>query len=192
MRRRLVLATRFMLPVFLAVAVGIVHHVSTDGEPSTRPSVSVGDCFTVIGSSDRLKGVSCHSHSAEVSVVAVVPGLAWTGNAPCPEQTDTFLAGEQFGDIAKVACGVNLKGPHPGAPGAGGGVVRGGDCIARPDGLLPRAMEQPCGRPDQLVVLARMDASAACPPGASGSATLTDPGLPRPKLCLAPAVGHHA
>ncbi len=86
---------------------------------------AVGACVDRTGS--RYELVACDAGDAEVVAVAGAPYR-------CPAATD------ELADIGlgRTACVRNRRAPHPGEPGAGGGVLRAGDCL-RLDGR-----EVPC------------------------------------------------
>lgn len=72
----------------------------------------------------------CNGGVAEVVRVVADP----PGRGGCPDDTDDVLSV----GAGRAACVRNFLDPHPGEPGAGGGALRAGDCVAL-DGR-----ERPC------------------------------------------------
>lgn len=166
--------------VAFVVLVGIIGH-RLNTELHAEPG-KVGDCFTASPRSDgQVTRVSCSSSKASTRAVALAPASFFT-TPDCPDNTDSFLQNQN--DFAgKIACVVNLRGSHPGAPGAGGGVIRTGDCV-KVDTLFSSVDETACDRRSSGLakVLARGQDRSACPAGTK--AVLTLQGVSRPVLCL--------
>ncbi|RJL33370.1 LppU/SCO3897 family protein [Bailinhaonella thermotolerans] len=95
----------------------------------------------------------------------------------CPEDTDeAIMVGAE-----ETACVRNLREPHPGDPGRGGGVLRAGDCVADPNESL--GGERPCGDSGWYgKVVGRAEKASECPDGTQE--TLRMRGSPRPIVCL--------
>lgn len=146
----------------------------SSGASGAAPAVAVGGCVARPGQ-DLLQPVACSATNAFARVVASVPDQA---GSECPAETD---------DIARpggsLLCLVSLRAPHPGAPGAGGGVIRPGDCIANPGS--GKTVERPCTQPGvYATVLARVDQVAQCARPAAESVSLKVSA--HPVACLAP------
>jgi hypothetical protein len=99
-----------------------VSHPSPDPRPTLR--WAEGACVRRTGTT--VEPVSCDRASGRVSRIAAAP-------PDCPEDTDEFVSLEP----GRTACVRTLLGPHPGAPGNGGGLLRAGDCIAFAGGERP-------------------------------------------------------
>lgn len=174
-----------VLGAFVAVGAALGINGLTSGNSSDGLSADagkVGDCFTAApNGTTTVHKASCSSPKAAVRVIALAPST-FLSTPDCPENTDSFVENtDSFG--GKVACVVNLRGTHPGAPGAGGGVIRPGDCIDV-SSLLSQVNEVPCAQrtPEDPKVLARVDSSTDCPAATKGVVTLQ--GVSHPVLCL--------
>jgi hypothetical protein len=138
----------------------------------------VGDCLrpdpTDPGS---YRQAGCDDDGATVEIVAQV-NADGPASPVCPEGTDLVVDGLQGpivdGDITGVAqtwCLRNLRPPHPGDPGMGGGELVVGDCFdVRPTGTVAEAAcaapagdgdEGPAGDGDAVVPRHRLVARAA-------------------------------
>lgn len=121
----------------------------------------------------RFAAVPCSDPSAIAKIVAI--GAAFdtvtdrgTGDTGCPDDTDVaYRQTDMFPLGAHYACARNLKEPHPGDPGGGGGpktIV--GDCVVV-IGMLDNGLEevacQPAGWFARVVGLATT--ATACPAG---------------------------
>ncbi|GAA3442203.1 hypothetical protein [Planomonospora venezuelensis] len=128
--------------------------------PATGFAWRQGACVGRNGSVFRL--VPCGE--ADGRVISVVGGRP----ADCPGETDEIVrirvaseTGEQFSPSLRTdrtACVRNLRQPHPGDPGEGGGVLRPGDCLALRGGERPCSASGWYGR-----VLALVDRTDECP-----------------------------
>ncbi|GIH91487.1 hypothetical protein ACFFMN_30450 [Planobispora siamensis] len=83
------------------------------------------------------------------------PPEAPASEASAPQKADAETSARRSD---RTACVRNLRGPHPGDPGRGGGVLRAGDCLTLREG------ERPCSAKDWYgKVLAVVERSSACP-----------------------------
>ncbi|WP_051367809.1 hypothetical protein [Hamadaea tsunoensis] len=101
----------------------------------------------------RFAAVPCSDPNAVTRIVAI--GAAFdpvtdrgSGDTGCPDDTDVaYRQTDMFPLGAHYACGRNLKDPHPGDPGGGGGpktIV--GDCVVV-IGMLDNGLEEVACRP---------------------------------------------
>ena len=115
----------------------------------------------------RFELAPCERAESKVIVMAGDP----PGLGDCPDDTDDVLRVGR----GRTACVRSLADPHFGAPGAGGGVLRAGDCLAR-DGL-----ERPCAATGWYGrTLAVVATAATCPAATVDALTLDD----RQTACL--------
>ncbi|MFI2432342.1 hypothetical protein [Streptomyces sp. NPDC018693] len=136
--------------------------------------LGVGDCGSS-GTTHTYTEVSCASERAAARVVARHPGKPSDG-PPCPATTDFVLhiteqtsSSDEDGDGTVpqgYACMRNLRPPHPGDPGGGGGprtIV--GDCVyGLGDGQVRETACDGSGeRPPQYKVVRAVDTRAHCP-----------------------------
>lgn len=105
-----------------------------------RWDVEKPDDFTVpaVG----INAVPCTDGTAEARILKIVNGEESAALETCPKETDALR--EPSAGI--WACIRNLKGPHPGEPGKGGGILRVGDCILVDDATedSPEFEERTC------------------------------------------------
>ncbi|GAA3747224.1 hypothetical protein GCM10022225_33750 [Plantactinospora mayteni] len=147
-------------------------------------TLRVSDCVAPGGpdaTSESWREVACDDAAAVASVISVdVGGLGMAGalaEPDCPAGTDHVVRviRTQQGSAAgfTFACARNLKPPHPGDPGEGGGPgIVVGDCVSEPrlgpveetrcDGTGER---KPTHRITQMMV-------GACPPGSDATFTI--------------------
>jgi hypothetical protein len=162
---------------FVLVRMYRQHHPTAPGTAGAAPTVTVGSCVARPGQ-DLLQPVPCDAAAAFAKVAAALPNQA---GAECPAVTDDIAS-----PSGTLLCLVNLRAPHPGAAGAGGGVIRPGDCIANPGG--GRTVERPCAQPGYYAsVVARVDRVNQCAAPAAESVSLKV--AARPVACLKPSAG---
>jgi hypothetical protein len=148
---------------------------------------------TTIPSSVR---VACEDPKAKAKVVKITREgkrssfeVNATSAPDCPDGADgvtrvSLKAGDaQYWE----ACVRNLKGPHPGDPGAGGAMISKGDCVS--SATLGFGGEKPCTDPNWYgKVLTRADSPEDCPaPQTLETMTLksfSGSAPERPVLCL--------
>ncbi|SNT62015.1 hypothetical protein SAMN05443665_10682 [Actinomadura meyerae] len=185
--------------------VGCVGFMLVKGTGAPSGPVKAGDCVdTAFGAegTNRIPAslrVRCDGSDAKAKVLKITDqgkasGLTITSRSEpdCPAGTDgvTNVRGEKTDENYFEACVRNVKGPHPGDPGAGGAFLTAGDCVS--SGSIGFGKEQPCARPGWYgKIIARVDAEKSCPAQTievmkmrsfSGS-------LARPVLCLGPGGG---
>jgi hypothetical protein len=133
---------------------------STTATTRAQADWAVGGCARAQGSSssgDRSYApVDCAEPAATAKVIKLLPELSLGLSEPdCPDQTDLAVSG--IGLSSGTACLRNLRAPHPGDPGAGGGKA-------------------------SYRIVKRVAAKAEC--NGVSSVTLSDKDLERPVLCL--------
>lgn len=172
--RALLLLTAAAVAAGLVVA-GFAAITAMVGED--RPEWEVGACLGPTAAGEYY-ALSCTSTEAVARIIRVVPGATYAREADCPEATDVAVNVR----AARTVCARNLRPPHPGDPGEGGGVLRAGDCIGRPSEAPAREMS--CAGSDWYGrVIARVADAGACPPRTTLEAA-TVQGSPRTVLCL--------
>jgi hypothetical protein len=166
--------------VALVAVVGLVATRAADREKAANPALfTEGGCVKPAEVEDRFLPAACDDPAAEGKVIAVVAGGFAPSAIPCPEDTD--IAGTS--SYLQAVCVRNLRGPHPGDAGQGGGVLRSGDCIVDVDEytFAPNP-EVPCSDTDATYqVLVRVPEAARCPAGTSKVLTIKQ--ASRPKVC---------
>ncbi|WP_203873453.1 hypothetical protein [Planobispora takensis] len=90
-------------------------------------------------------------------------------SSPKASDPERAEAGMSASRSDRTACVRNLRGPHPGDPGRGGGVLRAGDCLTLREGERPCSAEGWYGK-----VLAVVERSSACPREALDAIALDD------------------
>lgn len=162
----------FVVSAVVVAAAGAVIAQHVERRQAATPSASPralrwepGAC--VRDSGPRYELASCEDARAEVVAMAADP----PGLGDCPDDTDDVLRVGQ----GRTACVRGRAAPHPGAPGAGGGVLRAGDCLAA-DGR-----ERPCTPSGWYgKAVAVVTAASACPAGTVDALTLDE----RATACL--------
>jgi hypothetical protein len=160
----------------LAVAVLLAFvFVRLHRRPAAAPTrVVAGDCVAA-PAGELLRVVGCAAPDASARAVRA---LADRPDNECPADTDLAVA-----TGGTLLCLVNLRAPHPGVPGQGGGVIRAGDCVANP--ATGQTEELVCAKGGYYaIVLARVDRTAQCPPPASEALSLR--AAIHPVACLRP------
>ena len=145
----------------LTIATAVVAVIAGTGGDSAPPShVVTGIPLTwragaCVRREERALALArCDDASGRVLTVgSASPGA----EPPCPADTDEFAAITHD----RVACVRNLRAPHPGDPGQGGGLLRAGDCVTRSGEEWPCARTGWYGR-----VVARTTSGRDCPPAA--------------------------
>ncbi|MGW4791819.1 hypothetical protein ACWEPC_05300 [Nonomuraea sp. NPDC004297] len=146
-RPKLAAAVAALVVALLALAGAVIAGAREGAQPRPVLRWTPGACVT-----DKLALTACNGGEAEVVAMAPDP----PGPGDCPADTDDVL---RVGS-GRTACVRNFLEPHPGDPGAGGGVLRPGDCVTL-DGL-----ERACARPGwHGRALALTPDAATCPEG---------------------------
>jgi hypothetical protein len=174
-----------------AVAGGVSAGTGAGATATTGAHVdwAVGGCARAQGTSSggdtEYVPVGCAEPSASAKVIKLLPEISLGLSEPdCPDQTDLVVSGIGLRSHSGTACLRNLRAPHPGDAGAGGGIMRTGDCIDDP---IIMVEEVPCSDRGKAryKIAKRVAAKADCDGGPS--VTLSDKDLKRPVLCLSRA-----
>ncbi|MEU8797161.1 hypothetical protein [Spirillospora sp. NPDC048819] len=139
--------------------------------------------------------VPCGDSEAKAKVLKITGegeasafGFGTRAEPDCPAGTDgitnvTLKTGDKH---YFEACVRNVKGPHPGDPGAGGALLSAGDCVS--GGSVGFGKETPCsGSTWYGKVIARVDAERSCPAKTLETMRMRSFGggkVTRPVLCL--------
>jgi hypothetical protein len=142
----------------------------------------VGQCVTPGGTAGdqtntEFTRTGCDASKAAAKVTKMTTGgMGITPN--CPEDTDAIINASGSLGGGTVACIRNLKAPHPGDAGQGGGQFRAGDCLQDPETDLPlpensTLNEVPCASPHWATVTRLSEDAASCPKGGSNDVVPT-------------------
>ncbi|MET7466315.1 hypothetical protein [Nonomuraea sp. NPDC005501] len=152
MRTAVSLAVAAVAVAGVVVLAGTAVRTGAPGPEAARPPLRWVPGACVSGSGHGYVLTPCNGGQYEVLAVAADP----PGHGGCPDDTDDVV---RIGD-GRTACVRSFLDPHLGAPGAGGGVLRTGDCVTL-DGR-----ERSCaGRGWYGRALAIEPAAATCPAG---------------------------
>ncbi|MFG1606841.1 hypothetical protein [Actinoplanes sp. NPDC049265] len=121
-----------------SVGVGVgVEHGGGPEAPVRPPDYSTplreSDCVTQAGGGWHKVACSAPEAQAQVTKVSTAEGnQRFTSRPDCPPRTDLALS--QPGNVGGTStlgyfCARNLREPHPGDPGRGGGTIDAGDCV---------------------------------------------------------------
>lgn len=179
---------------------GLVFVMLLPGDGLSGP-VKAGQCVDTGFGSDggtRIPAglrVSCDDAGAKGKVVKITDEGEASGfrvgsraEPDCPSGTDGVanVRGKKDDKRYYEACVRNLKGPHPGDPGAGGAFLSVGDCVS--SGSVGFGKEQPCSKDGWYgKVIARVDTEKSCPAQTLEAMRLRSFGggnVARPVLCL--------
>ena len=200
--------------VFAGLAVVVVLGVVAAGaavfqSAASRPSgpVAADQCVDTdfgMETGNRIPAstrVECDDAKAKAKVLKVTAEreatayrFGSTAEPDCPGGTDAiaYVRVEAGAKTYYEACVRNIKGPHPGDPGAGGALLSVGDCVSG-GSLGLGGKEKPCSGDDWYgQVVARVDAEASCPAKTLETMKLRSFGggdVTRPVLCLGPGGG---
>ncbi|SDS55519.1 hypothetical protein [Actinoplanes derwentensis] len=190
-----VLGATVPLAVLLAALVGGCSGGSPRVARTPSPAddgLNTSDCVAPQNASaggGSWQEVACEDPAAVAEVIqvdGVGGGVAGAMAEPdCPEGTDHALRGTDFGLLQQkvtwsFVCARNLKPPHPGDPGEGGGPgIVEGDCVRVTEGLA-NVEEVPCDGQPKATHRVTIIIQAICPPGndasfAIGRAQFGDP-----------------
>ncbi|NVI92881.1 hypothetical protein HUX53_37820 [Actinomadura sp. BRA 177] len=144
--------------------------------------------------------VSCDDAEAKAKVVKITDereasGFSMTSRSEpdCPAGTHgvTNVRGKETDKHYYEACVRNIKGPHPGDPGAGGAFLAAGDCVS--SGSIGFGKEQPCAKSGWYgKVVARVATEQSCPAQTLEVMKMRSFGggeLAKPVVCLGPGGG---
>lgn len=168
----------FLLAAFVGLfaALGLVAYLNSRGHHDTGPATfRAGNCVRpatsqeqatqppqITGSGTYVAATYCTDKSATAKIVKIVEEPS-----ACPVDTDDVAHSVDVGAV----CTRNLRNPHPGDPGQGGGLLRPGDCLAlgliAPDGHEDDAdyQEVSCGPMDSSHVVRKIIGTARRVPG---------------------------
>jgi hypothetical protein len=116
--------------------------------------------------------VDCSDPDAVATVTDLPPSPPAGDEPSCPSGTDDVVYltraydGFDTGVPVGSACLRFLTAPHPGDPGAGGGQLVVGDCIAAPGSDYVHVKEIPCAQGGENV-LALLPVGGSCPAGST-------------------------
>ena len=145
---------------------------------------SAGGCATV--DRGRATRVDCSASEARARLLAIASPSDPARRKRCPAQTDDIVP--MVDAVAESGCLRRLTPPHPADRGAGGGILRAGDCIVDPSAGAP-GLEVRCGsRRDWATVAAMASGPARCSPPAVDVVQRPAPAA-EPILCLARGPG---
>jgi hypothetical protein len=170
---------RIGLAMALSAAAGLAVS-ALDG--SAEQTWAVGHCARPAAAVNRngpaYEPAGCGDPHATGRIIKVINSGTFFNEPNCPDQTDLIVSV----GLGETACLRNLRPPHPGDPGQGGGVLRVGDCIGDPG--MGAVSEVPCrGGQWYGKVVGRGKTAAGCPAAQTmETAELDD--SPRPVLCL--------
>jgi hypothetical protein len=144
--------------------------------PHPTPSVVDPAVQRMIEQAKEYQPVACSDPRAIAKITALgahVPKDKPIQDSGCPDDTDMAVRTKTVGlgadSDSQVYCLRNLKAPHPGDPGGGGGALVANDCVwvASSNGSRPlndRVAEVPCAGGDWFAkVVAKTRDKAACP-----------------------------
>ncbi|SDG89819.1 hypothetical protein SAMN05421505_10951 [Sinosporangium album] len=166
------IAVAVSLAVIIAGVAVVVVHVADNYTPTAQATARPSPPTWAAGACARREGAGYALAPCAVGQTAVTRVVTGKPTA-CPPDTDDFAA---IGG-SRTACLRNLRAPHPGDPGAGGGLLRSGDCVTA------RGQELPCaGGTWYGKAVAVVRGATRCP-----SSTLTTVALTGgPVICLGP------
>ncbi|MET9336865.1 hypothetical protein [Nonomuraea sp. NPDC003804] len=171
-RMTVALAATAVVAALVVAAAGavIAGRVGDAGRPAPPGSPARGTLVWTPGACVSKTGVrfdltACNGGHAEVLAMEADP-------RHCPLDTDEIARV----DGGRIACLQYFLEPHPGAGGAGGGLLRAGDCLDREGRELPCATPGWYGR--AVAVVASMD---HCPRGTADALAMEGQAV-----CLAP------
>lgn len=114
-------------------SVGV--EVTREDGPNAGPDhalpgpLEVSDCISQKDGSWQKVSCTAPDATAQVTKVTAAEGnQRFTLRPDCPPRTDLALSQPAASTLSYV-CARNLKPPHPGDPGQGGGTVDAGDCV---------------------------------------------------------------
>lgn len=190
-RARVIIA--ITAPVVIVLLIVIVNLLPDTSAPTGE--WKAGQCVTPAGHVGDQEGksfrrVGCDASDAEAKITKMTSaGLTGMEPTDCPEDTDAMVKVEQTGHLDltnNVACIRNIKAPHPGDVGQGGGLFRAGDCISDPE-ATSSLKEVPCSESHWGTVVRWADSAESCPQGAGYNAVRTLGGSKA--LCVRQATG---
>jgi hypothetical protein len=163
------------IPVVIGLFVALIA-LSPDTSPPTG-EWKAGQCVSPAGRVGDQEGktfrrTGCDADEAAAKITRMTSGgLTGLGTPTnCPDDTDAMVKVDQSGGRLNlgqnVACIRNLKAPHPGDVGQGGGVFRAGDCIEDPE-QSTKLRETLCSSPHWATVVRWAADRASCPQGGS-------------------------
>jgi hypothetical protein len=165
------LAAPVLIGLFITVIALSPDTSAPTGEWKTGQCVSPGG---QVGDQEgkTFRRTGCDASEAAAKITKMTSGgLSGIGTPTnCPEDTDAMVSVDQSGGhinlSENVACIRNLKAPHPGDVGQGGGLFRAGDCIVDPQ-QSTSLKETPCASPHWATVVRWAADEASCPKGGS-------------------------
>ncbi|GLY74654.1 hypothetical protein [Actinoallomurus iriomotensis] len=177
-RARIIVAVA--APVVILLLIVVANLLPNTSAPTGE--WKAGQCVSPAGQVGDQEGKAFHRVGCDASDAAAkitkMTSAGLTGLEPtdCPDDTDAMVKVDQSGghlDLThNVACIRNIKAPHPGDVGQGGGLFRAGDCISDP-AASSSLKEVPCAQSHWGTVVRWADSASACPQGADYDAVRT-------------------
>ncbi|WP_329243755.1 hypothetical protein OG417_46530 [Actinoallomurus sp. NBC_01490] len=179
-KRGRIVALAIAAPIVIVLLIVVANLLPDTSAPTGE--WKVGQCVTPAGHVGDVEGKSFHRVGCDASDAAAkitkMTSAGLTGFTPtdCPEDTDAMVKVDQTkGHLSltdNVACIRNIKAPHPGDVGQGGGLFRAGDCISDPE-ASSSLKEVPCSESHWGTVVRWADSAESCPQGAGYNAVRT-------------------
>jgi hypothetical protein len=173
-RRRAKIIVGLAVPVLIGLFITVIA-LSPDTSAPTG-EWKAGQCVAPAGQVGDQEGkafhrTGCDASDAAAKITKMTSDLMTGAPADCPEDTDAIVRVDQSGShqlnlASNVACIRNLKAPHPGDAGQGGGLFRPGDCIQDPEQSV-HLTEVPCASSHWGTVVRWASGAASCPKGGS-------------------------
>ena len=170
-RRRAKIIVGIALPVLAGLTIAVI--ALSPGASAPTGEWKAGQCVTPAGRVGDQEGAifrrtGCDAKAAAAKVTKMTVSGISDAQVPCPEDTDTIVKVEQehLDRTGDFACVRNLKAPHPGDVGQGGGLFRPGDCILDPAQDIT-VKETPCAGAHWATVVRWADDFTSCPKGGS-------------------------
>ena len=170
-RRRAKITVGIALPVLAGLTIAVI--ALSPGPSAPTGEWKVGQCVTPagrVGDQDRVtvRRTRCDAKAAAAKVTKMTTYRLFIAQVACPEDTDALVRVDPNNPLAEdVACIRNLKAPHPGDTGQGGGLFRPGDCILDPDPRWGTVKETPCAGAHWATVVRWTEDFESCREGGS-------------------------
>jgi len=181
-----IIAAALVVLLLVTAAIGVAVTRASKRQEAEQPALfEAGGCVKPDPAQrDNYLPATCDDPAA-VGRITKKLAQSWSPSPDCPDDTD--LVGTS--QLLQTLCVRNLRGPHPGDPGRGGGVLRVGDCVIDPErfSFAPDPEVACADRDAAYRVIARVAKAARCPAGTDKVLDLRQP--PRPKVCAGRRAG---